>query len=432
RMGVPSSFVKQLSSRVFKIIEGAWKDEPGVTVNVNDALKQATDTVIHSLSSQSMKVLVADVLFRMAEIAATKADNAEMWRQQQLQLGTAPQQRTEVAQQFAAACAIYRVADRVRSESGNDDAEAVDWPVAGARSLRYYVRACLKLSRLLLDGSSPPNQARAINFAEALLEHAQNRLSMYTRHHFRFQRERGAALLLESARIRTWVRVMSLLSARSLVADIVRGAAQSFVLRTIGLGLQRTRPKQAGDNNSYIKRLRLLDERARALEISVDETMNMLVSSLDNQWQVLEESAARLDEAEDLLLALGYQRSHVRRLLLERVKFATTGFDILAIGLDRDSFEQAAAAMAQSENAPTVESAACEKEVQRLFGDLQIRLKAVAQRRALARHLEVAKACADELTATAAGDLFWEQIAFRQQSSLGFVRKRSEKLVDAR
>lgn len=426
RMGVPSLFVQALSEGAAKVVQSAWHNTPGVTVGLHKALDDATNVVLGAVKASSAQVFAADILFRLAEITATRADNQDIGPQQRLQLVSAAEYRGDVTMQFASACAIYRVADRVRSTAGNSDVDGLDWPGAGARSLRYYVRACLKLARLLLQGAEASMSGRAVDLGEALLEHAHNRLGMYTRHHFRFQRERLSAMLLESARIRTWVRFSSQLAARDLVPQIVAKAAERTVLSSALVSLRRSKRLTSKE----LARVRDLEARIVGLSETATLLIHSLATQLDSQWSILEESSSRLDEAEQLQLILGYQRAHVRRLYLEQAKFATTGVSVLTVNLSLGTAQEVASSVASDEglSPPAVDDIRrCLTEVR---AELQHQLEGIASRRALGAHLRLAKVAAAALVATSKGGQFWEQIAHRQAASLGKALDRFPRFVE--
>jgi hypothetical protein len=233
-------------------------------------------------------------------------------------------------------------------------------------------------------------------------------------------------MLLESARIRTWVRFSSQLAARDLVPQIVAKAAERTVLGSALVSLRRSKRRTSKE----LARVRDLEARIAGLSETETLLIHSLATQLDSQWSILEESSSRLDEAEQLQLILGYQRAHVRRLYLEQAKFATTGVSVLTVNLSLGTAQEVASSVASDEglSPPAVDDIRrCLTEVR---AELQHQLEGIASRRALGAHLRLAKVAAAALVATSKGGQFWEQIAHRQAASLGKALDRFPRFVE--
>lgn len=428
RMGIDPSLLDALFDAIAQVLKKASSDTEGVTTGLAAAMDACAGQILGAVQPVAARVLVADILFRKAEIIATRADSSASMPASSLD--EANRLRQELLKLFANACAVYRVADRVRSSVGTDEAHSLSWPAAGARSLRYYVRACLKLARLLLPSGEHSGSGRLTDLSEALLEHAQSRLGVYTRHHFRHHRERVSAMLLESARIRTWVRVAcqlslpfysqtwhEMLAQPGLVLDVPDESAQFGAARSATAALRtrrRTWPKR--------------------LSVSLDQSIQAYVETLEGQWVVLRESEQRLEEARKLLLELGFQRAHVRRLYLEQAKLATTALSV-ALSYERAPlFASKPAGIAGADSAAPFQSQQSQLKatyVKLLQVRLRQRLGELAKRHRLSERLLAGEEACAALEACSSGDPFWSQISQRQNTSLGLARIRVTELLQA-
>jgi hypothetical protein len=216
---------------------------------------------------------------------------------------------------------LYWVADRLRTEAGALASIGIRWPSASARSMRYYVRLCLKLARLITQFSDGADTGRNRDGASILLEYAQNRLGVYVRHVSRLKREHDTFLLLEAARIRTACRI-----------EVMRCKHDYRV----GLKTHDERMKGA--------------QRIGSAKVSLEvgrwnDESTPYQEALGPQWALLQFSCSLQDEAETSLFDLGFQRPHIRRLCLERVKsvtamvFVADAFKTMGLGLPKQVIE---------------------------------------------------------------------------------------------
>lgn len=347
--GVPIEPLREAQDRLADVLHLAYADEPGVTRTLQDFLDGLRRSILARLRTGAARRSCAGILARLGEIDATRADFSE----RPADSGNEARGIGENdALLYARSCALYWLADRVRSAASEVVDGDVTWPLASGRGMRYYIRVCLKLARLI---SNVKKQNRRLNdLATALLEHAQSRIGLFTRHYFAFPRERVSMLLLEATRIRAWVLVRLAWRRQELEADVAR--------------LMR-KPGDAG--------FRLRKGVADAY-----------VGFLQEQSAVLADSLHLLDDGESLLLSLGFQPELVRRLLLDRIKHAIVAADLV------DAYR--AVQMRDQDHQESRKSA-----------------RLVAERHAaIARH---ALSC---LRALAERSPFWTEVANRQAKSL--------------
>jgi hypothetical protein len=206
RIGIGSEIRYELA-RITEKIFTSIDDQPGdVVVHLINDFHALHLKLEKKIGSKDVRQNVADIYSRLAKVIATEADKLETGvHNENNDTDKKSKIRKNVTSKFAEAFGLYWLGDRARSASASDDVGG-KWAMAGARTMRSYVRVTLKLARLVIEDKGLENNV-AWALAEGLLEHSQNRLGMYTRHHFRFRRERVAILLLEAARLRNWVRL---------------------------------------------------------------------------------------------------------------------------------------------------------------------------------------------------------------------------------
>lgn len=362
RHGLDASALAQAQAELQGVLKRTFENTPGVTDTLRACLDRLVDKVQTAVETSTGRRACAEILLHLGEIYATEADNADFERRGQS--GTAGSATDQgVALLFARACAVYWLGDRIRSSVGAMTAPDVRWPLAGARGMRYYVRVCLKLARLVSAGGSGAENRRMTDLANALLEHAQSRIGVYTRHQFQFPRERVAMLLLEASRIRAWVLVG------------LAGRQPQFVARDRALAqAQVEAPTRAkGGTSAGSKRAQLAHDFVRFIE---------------EQQSILDDSVAFLDEAENLLVSLGFQPALVRRLLLDRVKHATAAARLLG------AFQSLSALV---------------PDHQKVLANLIVYARC---------HLRIAQHALSTLRGISVDNAFWREIARRQQASL--------------
>jgi len=316
--------------------------------------------------------------------------------------------------------------------------------------MRYFVRVILKIARLLLEEAPRPISLGVRDMSKSLLEYAQGRLGVFTRHHFRYQRERVSGLLLEATRIRAWVRVAVEEAVSKWVDDrenmLVEEGGLLATMHEL-IREHRVKGKVLSEMSAEGKRRKtatLVSPGDRAIQARVEyidkmmtqnasereklrdrsqEAQNRLADLVERQCEVLEQVKSRLDEAEGLLLSLGYQRTHVRRYLVERVKFASTLARILSlpwieIGITREP-RQGPSAAATRPRAGLYDH----RDAPR---DAFVRL---ARKARLSRNLETAEFALSVLRAVSAGSSFWDAVSRRQENGLSRARDSVRELL---
>lgn len=138
-------------------------------------------------SDNRMLEAMADILSRLGEILATRADSRSDWR--------------DARPEFLNAYGVYWIADRLRS-GAVEFGDLLRWPKVSARPMRYYIRVSLKIARIMADNARPGSAAWCCS--REFFAHARDRLDVYSRHLFRSPRERLAMLLLLAACARVW------------------------------------------------------------------------------------------------------------------------------------------------------------------------------------------------------------------------------------
>ncbi|MFN0184441.1 MAG: hypothetical protein ACKVQR_11555, partial [Aquabacterium sp.] len=188
--GIEPAALEAASGRFLRDLD-ATGDAPAAPRQVLDeALLAIRDEILRGRDAADAQA-AADLLNRYAELRAGRAAAAGGGR-------SALPARVLVY-------SAYFVADRVRSDSARAMG-AVGWPMASARPMRYYIRACLEMARLLA-GHSSGDRARATRVAIAFFDHARERLDVYARHLFRLPRERLSMLLLLAEAARVWAKI---------------------------------------------------------------------------------------------------------------------------------------------------------------------------------------------------------------------------------
>lgn len=284
RLGLDEACFVDLRTRLAALLRLAREDDErgkGATGQMQELLESMRERVSKSARSRRARVDAAGFLFRYGEILAAKVnEDALADKNGGLQ--------TKI-DGLAHAGSIFWIADRVRSDAGALGGSDEGWPLAGARAMRNYVRVMIKLARLLAEGQT--HTARIKKLINRLLEHAQHRLDVYTRHHCQFRRERNSMLLLEVSRVRSQVRID---------------------LEYEGLKAQRVHEAYERD----LRRMLPLAEISPAWHKARDAYFASLAThrpALDFCWQLI-------DEVENNVLSMGYHPIHVRRILLERIK----------------------------------------------------------------------------------------------------------------
>lgn len=268
-----------------RALANARANVSGVRTDVLAAFARVQSLIESRTLDADLREQAADFLFRLGEILATRADEIVSAP------GAAPSRDADPSNAFARALAIYWVADRIRSSVGV--MKGATWPRASPRAMRYYVRTMLKLARLL-SKEQPPVGHTLYRMTSQLLEQAQSRIAVYTRHNFQFRRERESMLTLEASRLRAWMRVL----------------------------LEREFPELS----------RMLDRLKNAHDASPPSKVSRrradVGGSLILERQLMESCWQLLEKSERMLFTLGFQTPHARRLLLEKVKAAVASIHL--------------------------------------------------------------------------------------------------------
>lgn len=245
------------------------------------------------------------ILFRLAEIHATRADDGSArTAARDGANASSPEVRSEVVTtdgkseasgreivDFAYPFALFWIADRLRSYSATKTSANLHWPLASPRAMRYFIRTCLKLARLLTLWDT---QGRHHDTANWLLDLAYSRIGSYTRHYHQYPREQVSMLILTASRLRACVRVT--LDRNHPILIQQRNTYEESFTRT-------------HDPDAATKIRRLWVKQYNQHQQLLDEQRGLL----DGCWDTLQ-------EAEDNLLSLGYAPTQVRRVYLERIK----------------------------------------------------------------------------------------------------------------
>jgi hypothetical protein len=319
QLGVPESVFEDLSTRMRGIVDllltrpvANGQPQYEVRTQLQEALNTALEAFSSKIRHAEQRENASTLIFRMADLLSIEAQDSMVHesraeRRRHRRSNRTPAQIASDARNRAYAlshaCATYWIADRLRSKAGGMESVGVEWPRVGARSMRSYVRACLQLARLLTEAAAAVETPRLQHMTGGLLEHAQQRISVYTRHHFQFRRERVSILMLEAHRIRTWVEI-----------DMTRNASAIRAHR-----------------NNYWRRL---DHRGTPLSLrnartELTDRLERIKGFLDNNWRLLMTSWDLLRESDAHLLALGFQAAYVRRPYLEKIETATAFVELL-------------------------------------------------------------------------------------------------------
>lgn len=315
RLGIEGSAVSLLEEQVGHALEAALApagvafaaDEPHA---VRERLRRAFGST-HALFLERLRdaeqfETASAILFRLAEALALEADESVLRQSQRSQdrgqvptgvAGDSPEVQQGQVRALALAFAVCWLADSLRSEAGATSSREVGWPRAGGRSMRVYIRVCLDLARLLNEVTAGHETESLRNITRQLLEHAQNRLGLYTRHNHGFRRERLPMLLLEVHRVRTWVGIEK------------RRLEMRF-------GQQRLQRDRAVASSAPTQK-----DKARA---RFNRQLARTVERTHAHWHMLITGWNILDEAEKGLFSLGCQPKHARDLLLERIRTSRT------------------------------------------------------------------------------------------------------------
>ena len=331
-------------------------------------LDRAQGVVERGLVDRDAREAASDMLFRLGEILATRADDQAGGPARGTSRHTGGEARVEAAttkRAFGHAFAVYWVADRLRSGIGGEEDARLAWPRASARAMRYYIRVVLKLAGLLAQ-EHPAEGSGRWDLSTQLLAHAQGRIGVYTRHHFQFRRERDSMLLLEASRLRAWSRIV-----RERQIRVVQAAMTEY-RQSRNPASAQAQKKQGDARRQY-------------------------AAVLGDQHRLLEGCWGLIEKAEALLFSLGFQSAHVRRLLLERIK---TGIAFVHLGLSYDAI------------APIDKPEALDRRVQGALVQAESALQALAD--------------------ASSGQAFWRQIIDRQQQRLSDAQGAWRRALDAR
>jgi hypothetical protein len=157
--------------------------------------------IVGKLPSQRALNEVSDVLFRLGEILAAKADEVDY--------GTATLHPTRPSTEeglvaFGNAYGAFWIADRLRASAAFQPDASIAWSIVSARSMRYFVRTSLKLAKFL-DRLRSRDDVHLQSQSNEFYVLARGRVDAYSRHLFRIPAERLNMLLLmvSTARVRS-------------------------------------------------------------------------------------------------------------------------------------------------------------------------------------------------------------------------------------
>lgn len=237
---VGDTWVQRLEAEVVRPAVADLSVGGGLNLNqMQKKIAERAKTIVEENGTATLRQTVTlsaltDIVFRLADYVATKADKGEHYGAAiRHRPGHVPSddtardsQRHETLLQnmegFVHAWVLFCLADRVRAMLSVQRSDSLDWSSISARPYRVYVRVSLKISRLLaeLARKDPTGVAQGaatkdrvqIETADAVLEqshafllHGQGRANVYVRHLHLYARERFQALLLQATIVRAWV-----------------------------------------------------------------------------------------------------------------------------------------------------------------------------------------------------------------------------------
>lgn len=186
--------LETLESLGFNLRAGAWSRR-AFEARLIPTLKRLVDRPVADLEHTS------DILYRLGESAAARAD----WED-------SPGELEDSIVRYADAYAVFWLADRVRAHSATLDLSRASWPHISARAMRYFVRICLKLGKLvaLVAAKNKGASFDALK-TEALSFYRQgrSRTDVFARHMAPLPLERvyGTLLLASASRIESEIVV---------------------------------------------------------------------------------------------------------------------------------------------------------------------------------------------------------------------------------
>lgn len=246
-------------------------------------LKAVSRMIERRVESPARLGWVADILCRLGSIEAMRIDDA---------IGgeSPPLARSDMINVLSSAFALYWIADRLRTSDHSVRSLSRAWSEADAHHGKHYVSACLRLGSLLAESpdTNPPDR----KLIAGLLEHAQHRLGVLTRHHCHLRRERNEMLLLEVSRLRTWMWINLTYATRDL-----RKEYEDYRHQHLRASVE-AHARWIKSANEYLK------------------ILGDAEATLARVWELLR-------EAEDALLSLGFHPALTRRLYLTRIEAIT-------------------------------------------------------------------------------------------------------------
>ena len=174
-------------------------------------------------SGRSQKELerIGDILFRLGEVLATRAD----W-------GDGGNEFDVSMTRYCNAYAVFWIGDRVRAQAATRDLASVAWPAVSSRAMRYYIRVTLKVAKLAArraGSTEPSHRLDDANIAREFFAHARARVDVYARHLFRLPAERIQILLLLAAAARVRASIAQRLHVQLGERELVQRSLDASV-----------------------------------------------------------------------------------------------------------------------------------------------------------------------------------------------------------
>lgn len=206
--------------------------------------------LLEQCSGDQQRKSVADALFRLAESRAVQAD--------------LPSGADGVFASFLEAYAIYWIGDQVRIGNGAHGC-SVTWHPPSAKPMRYWVRVCLKLAKIVRDADK--------DGWRSFYAHAKAITNLYTRHLHHLPRERIAMLLLQSSITRVWAELNSHADAANAEQDVGLDASLHYIEAAENLAIELGFPTRLLrrlflERAKTMRRLVILDSRRLKLVLA--------------------------------------------------------------------------------------------------------------------------------------------------------------------
>lgn len=427
RLGINSGYLVKVSSKIVEEINCARGQEQEHANALNEILYKEFELIKNKIKSKKELIYSADIFARMARILATFADNQDANSRAEGDGPLLAEERDEITKKFAQSYAINLIGDRLRSSAG--ESGGGNWPFVGARNFRFYIRVTLKFAKLLVEDETRVHSRAIWKMTRDLMEHAQSRLGVYTRHHFQFRKERALMLLLEASWLETWCHInlkeksldlcKKILVCEKYISDKTLkfnteykdelSELSEMEISTLNLMEKKSEYIKIPQKESEIKLNYLLRKKMSCKNEVLNKysssklDVSSLCNILDEQYEMLNLARNYIENAETLLISLGFQAEHVRRLCLARLKNTTSLIKVI------DKYPK----YCLDENYCLTFPIPLTQSVKDKYDEAR-------------KRLHLAKITLSMLTSITRDNLYWQTICLREEGAL----QRAQKLVD--